>query len=47
MSNLNQEMAIYYRRWPELLGQRSKFVLIQGAEIAGTYDTYQDALTAG
>lgn len=47
MSNLNQEIATYNRHLPELLGQQGKFVLIKGAEVAGAFDSYQDALTAG
>ena len=47
MSNLNQEIATYNRHLPELLGQQGKFVLIKGTEVAGTFDSYQDALTAG
>lgn len=47
MSNLDQEIATYNRHLPELLGQQGKFVLIKGTEIAGTFDSYQDALTAG
>ena len=47
MGNLDQEIATYNRHLPNLLGQQGKFVLIKGAEIAGTYDSYQDALTAG
>jgi len=47
MSNLDREIATYNRHLPELLGQQGKFVLIKGTEIAGTFDSYQDALTAG
>jgi hypothetical protein len=47
MSSLEQEIATYNRHLPELLGQQGKFVLIKGTEIAGTFDSYQDALTAG
>lgn len=47
MSNLNQEIAPYNRHLPELLGQQGKFVLIKRTEVAGTFDSYQDALTAG
>lgn len=44
---LEQEIATYYRHLPELLAQQGKHVLIKGKEVAGTFDSYQDALTAG
>ena len=47
MSDLDQEIATYNRHLPALLGQQGKFVLIKGAKVAGTFDSYQDALTAG
>lgn len=47
MSDLDQEMATYNRHLPALPGQQGKFVLIKGAEVSGTFDSYQDALTAG
>lgn len=47
MSSLNQEIATYHRHLAALLGQQGKYVLIQRDEIAGTFDSYQDALTAG
>jgi hypothetical protein len=47
MSNLDQEIATYNQHLPELLAQQGKFVLIKGTEVAGTFDSYQDALTAG
>lgn len=47
MSKLDRELDTYNRHLPELLRQQGKFVLIKGAEIAGTFDSYQDALTAG
>lgn len=47
MSVLKDEIATYYRHLPELLGQQGKFLLIKRDEIAGTFDSYQDALTAG
>jgi hypothetical protein len=47
MTHLKRELDTYNRHLPELLGQQGKFVLIKGAEIAGTFDSYQDALTAG
>lgn len=47
MSNLEQEIATYSRHLPELLGEQGRFVLIKGTEVAGTFDSYRDALTAG
>lgn len=47
MSNLQEEIDTYIRHLPELLRHQGKFVLIKGAEIAGIFDSYQDALTAG
>lgn len=47
MSKLHQEIATYNRHLPELLSQQGKFVLIKGTEIAGTFDSYLDALTGG
>ena len=47
MSNLEQEIATYHRHLPELLGEQGRFVLIKGTEVAGTFDSYRDALTAG
>lgn len=47
MSSPSQEIAPYQRHFPELLEQQGKFVLIKGAELAGTFDSYEDALTAG
>ncbi|MBM0105861.1 hypothetical protein JM946_14065 [Steroidobacter sp. S1-65] len=47
MCDLEQEIATYNRRLPELLAQQGKFVLIKGDDLGGTFDSYQDALTAG
>ena len=47
MSKLDKEIETYNRLLPQLLPQQGKFVLIKGDEQAGTFDTYQDALTAG
>ena len=47
MCNLKQEIATYNRRLSELLAQQGKFVLIKGDDVSGTFDSYQDALTAG
>lgn len=45
--NLQEEIDTYIRHLPELLQQQGKFVLIKGSEVAGIFDSYQDALTAG
>jgi len=47
MGSLREEIDTYIRYLPELLRQQGKFVLIKGAEVAGTFDSYEDALTAG
>lgn len=47
MRHLQQEIETYNRRLPELLAQQGKFVLIHGTEVAGTFDSYLEALTAG
>jgi len=47
MINLEQEIATYNRLLPELLAQEGKYVLIKGAELAGVFDSYRDALAAG
>ncbi|MBM0105863.1 hypothetical protein JM946_14075 [Steroidobacter sp. S1-65] len=47
MNDLKQEIATYKRQLPDLLGQQGKFVLIKGDEVAGTFESYQDAPTAG
>jgi hypothetical protein len=47
MATLDKEFETYSRLLPDLLGQSGKYVLIKGAEQAGTFDTYQDALSAG
>lgn len=45
---LHEEMKTYISKLPELIGSSlGKFVLIRGAEIIGTYDTYADALKIG
>ena len=44
MSNLDQEIATYYRHLPELLAQQGKHVVIKGNEVAGIFDSYQDRI---
>jgi len=47
MSALEQEIKTYNEQLSELLQHEGKFVLIHDTEVAGFYDTYQDALKAG
>ena len=44
---LEKELATYQVKLEELLPHEGKFVLIHGDEVAGTWDTYPDALQAG
>ena len=44
---LEQEIKTYERELPNLLQHEGKFALIHGDEVAGVYDTYEDALKAG
>jgi hypothetical protein len=43
---LEKEMETYNARREELLQHEGKFVVIHGDQIAGTWDTYDDALKA-
>jgi hypothetical protein len=45
--SLEQELAAYERQKSGLLAEAGKFVLIHGDDVAGVWDTYQDALRAG
>lgn len=44
---LEQELATYKTKLPELKGNEGKFVLIHGTEIAGTFTSYEDAIKEG
>lgn len=44
---LEMETATYIGRLNELLPDEGKYVLIHGEEIAGVWETYEDALQAG
>ena len=45
---LAKELATYERQKDELVGtHEGKFVVIHEEEVAGIWDTYKDALTAG
>lgn len=47
MANLNREIETYNANLSSLLCDLGKFALIHGDEVVGTFDSYQDALTAG
>jgi hypothetical protein len=44
---LETEQSTYERELPKLMPSAGKFALIQGNDVAGVYDTYQDALKVG
>ena len=44
---LEKELATYRRQLPHLLASEGKYSLICGDEVAGVWDTYEDALRAG
>ena len=44
---LEKELATYQREREKLLAHQGKFVLIHGDDVAGYWDTYEDALQAG
>ena len=44
---LETEIETYSRELPRLLAQEGRFVLVHGQQVAGIYDTFQDALAAG
>lgn len=44
---LDTELATYERELPSLLASEGKFVLIQGDQVIGVYDTYRDAVQSG
>jgi hypothetical protein len=45
MDTLKAELETYKTHLPKLTGSEGKFVLISGADVLGTYDTYHDALS--
>jgi hypothetical protein len=47
MMALETELETYRKKLPEMLLEEGKFALIHGTEIAGTFDTYADALNEG
>jgi hypothetical protein len=44
---LERELTTYQQKRQELLASEGKFVLIHGADVAGIWDTYEDALKIG
>lgn len=44
---LEHEMATYQAHLLELLANEGKYAVVRGEEIAGAYDSYDDALQAG
>jgi hypothetical protein len=48
IQSLKQEIATYEREKTRLLSEgEGKFALVQGDTVAGTWDTYEDALKEG
>ena len=44
---LEREYETYQKKRQELLKDEGKFVLIHGDEVAGVWDTWEEALNAG
>jgi hypothetical protein len=44
---LEKELETYQAKLPELLEHTGEFAVIHGDEVAGIWQTYQDALKAG
>jgi hypothetical protein len=47
IANLQTELKTYLEHRERLLEQEGKFVVIHGSEVAGVWDTYEDALKDG
>ncbi len=45
--SLEIELETYRKNLPSLLNRQGKFVLIQGDQIAGVLDSFEDALRTG
>jgi hypothetical protein len=43
---LEPELATYQAHLPELLTSEGKYALIHGQDVAGCFDSYEDALAA-
>ena len=44
---LEEELATYQRKLPELIDEKGKWVLIHGQEVKGIYAAYEDAVKVG
>ena len=44
---LEKELETYKAKLSGLMAQEGKFVLIQGAEVIGTYTSYEDTIQEG
>ncbi len=44
---LDREIQTYQKELPNLLQHEGKFVLIHETQVAGFYETYEDAIKAG
>jgi hypothetical protein len=44
---LEKELGTYQNKLQELIPNEGKFVLIHGDQVAGIWETYEDALQAG
>jgi hypothetical protein len=44
---LEQELATYHAKLPELKADEGKFVLIHGTQVAGVFTSYEDAIKIG
>lgn len=44
---LEKELKAYQKALPELTADEGKFVVIKDDEVAGVFDTYEDALKVG
>jgi len=47
MSDLEKELATYESLLPMLKENEGKFALIEGKDLLGTFDSYEDALKIG
>jgi len=45
--SLEQELATYKNKLPELKGNEGKFVLIHGTDLVNTFASYEDAIKEG
>ena len=45
--SLERELETYRRELPRLLQEKGKFVLVHGDEVAGVFDTEEEAVAVG